>query len=102
MICEFCGKIFPKIKKGCTEHINISQKAQKHAFCSSKCKEDWCLHIQKHPIGIVFRWGIGCYKNRYYFIKKKAIVRYPPYVGTRMKYSYFDYSLIDNSFNTYQ
>ena len=93
MICEFCGRIFPKIKKRGIEHINISQKAQRHVFCSPKCRKDWCLHIQKHPVGVIFSWSIGCSNNEFFFIKKNAIIRYPPYVGTRLKYSYFDYSL---------
>lgn len=95
MICEYCGNFFLKIKKDCAEHINVAQKIQKHLFCCSKCKEEWILHVQKYPVGKIFSWRIGSNKNCYYFIKKKVIIKYPPYVGTKMKHSYFDILLTE-------
>jgi len=93
MICEYCGKYFPKIKKGCVEHINVAQKTQRHIFCSSNCKEEWCLHIQKHPTGVMLMWSVGYYNNCYFFMKKPIVIKYPPYIGAKMKFSCFAYSL---------
>jgi hypothetical protein len=94
MICEYCGKLFSKLKKGRIEHINITQETQKHLFCSIKCKEEWCLHIKKHPIGVMVMWSIGHFNNRFFFVKNFKRVRYPSFIGTEIRYSRFAPSLI--------
>jgi recombinational DNA repair protein RecR len=90
IICEYCGESFNAralIKK--IEHVNIAQSTRRHRFCSTKCKDKWCLQVQSRKSRILVIWAIGSYIDKYFFLKKHIKVRSPSLLGSETKKSFF-------------
>ncbi len=97
MICEYCGGILNGLKKKIVRHVNISQSAREHFFCSQSCKDKWCFRVQQTTQRTLVVWSIGSYLSRYFFVKKMVKVRNASQVGSEGKKSFFtaNIALID-------
>ena len=89
MICEYCGNTLHGLKKKIVRHVNISQSAREHFFCSQSCKDRWCFRLQQTTQRILVVWSIGSYLDRFFFVKKLVKVRTASQLGSEGKKSYF-------------
>ena len=89
MICEYCGESFKGSDRKKVEHVNIAQKTKKHQFCSTVCKDKWCLQVQSRKSRMLVIWAIGSYIDKYFFLKKLMKVRSPSLLGSETKKSFF-------------
>jgi len=89
MICEYCAKGLSGLKKKLVTHVNVSQPAQVHNFCSQSCKDKWCFQLQRTTQRILVVWSIGSYLDRFFFVKKLVKVRNASQMGSEGKKSFF-------------
>ncbi|MFX0049574.1 MAG: hypothetical protein ACFE8G_15680 [Candidatus Hermodarchaeota archaeon] len=89
MICEFCGVLLRISEKRVVKHVNISQPQQTHQFCSHRCKDKWCLQLQKKKSRLIVIWSVGSYVGRYFFVKKLMKVKSLSLLGSETNKSYF-------------
>jgi len=89
MNCEYCLNVLRELKKKPIVHVNVSQSARKHYFCSQSCKDKWCFRLQQATQRILVVWSIGAYSNRYFFVKKLVKVRNASQVGSEVEKSFF-------------
>ena len=93
MICEYCGVTLQGLKKKHVRHVNISQSAREHYFCSQTCKDKWSYRVQQRTQRILVVWSIGSYLNRFFFVKKLVKVRNASQVGSEGKKSFFTFNI---------
>ena len=98
MLCEYCGISLHRLKKKVVRHVNISQSAREHCFCSLSCKDKWSFRLQRATQRILVVWSIGSYSNRFFFVKKLVRVRNDSKLGSEGKKSFFttNIALIDS------
>ena len=93
MICEYCGVSLHG--KKIVKHVNTSQSAREHYFCSQSCKDKWCYRVQQTTERTLVIWSIGYYLNRFFFVKKLVKVRNASQVGSEGKKSFFTAHIVD-------
>jgi len=89
MLCEYCGNALHGPKTRLIKHVNVSQSAREHYFCSQSCKDKWCFRLQRATQRILIVWSIGSYLDRFFFVKKLVKVRNASQVGSEGKKSFF-------------
>ncbi len=89
MLCEYCGITLQGTKKKIVRHVNVSQSAREHYFCSQSCKDKWCFRLQQATQRIFVVWSLGSYLDRFFFVKKLVKVRNASQLGSEGKKSFF-------------